>query len=98
MFLSPVVSKSARTHPPVPKFHQEPIRIPPWEPSGFECDQVTETWYFGDDGKIYAAWDTSMCIDVAGTNSTTNGKNVQLWQCDQDTETWDGADAMETPM
>jgi len=29
-----------------------------------------------------------MCLDVSGTNSSSNGQNVQGWQCNQVTETW----------
>ena len=38
--------------------------------------------------KLTAAWDQSKCLDVKGTNSTSNGKNVQIWDCDEVTERW----------
>ena len=54
----------------------------------WQCDQVTETWNLGTDGKIHAGWSSNVCLDVAGTNATANGTNVAIWQCNQVTETW----------
>ncbi|MCX4240834.1 RICIN domain-containing protein [Paraliomyxa miuraensis] len=54
----------------------------------WQCDQVSETWNLGTDGKIHAGWSSNVCLDVAGTNATANGTNVGIWQCDQVTETW----------
>ena len=54
----------------------------------WNCDEATESWYLGDDSKLHAGWDPSVCLDVAGTNATHNGANAQIWNCSEVTETW----------
>lgn len=38
--------------------------------------------------KLTAAWDLSKCLDVRHTNSTRNGENVVIHDCDEVTERW----------
>lgn len=54
----------------------------------WNCDEVSETWYFGEDKKIHAGWNPSVCLDVDGWNQTANGIKVQIWNCNEVSETW----------